>query len=40
MEKMKKVLITGAAGYIGSREYDSPKVWGNPERINRIMGAK
>ena len=36
----KKLNISLKYGAYPDREYDSPKVWGNPERINRIMGVK
>lgn len=38
--KDKKLNILLKYGAYPDREYDSPKVWGNPERINHIMGVK
>ena len=35
----KKIDLSLVYGAYPEREYDSPKVWGNPDRINRIMGA-
>lgn len=38
--KDKNLDISLVYGAYPEREYDSPKIWGNPEKIKRIMGVR